>query len=645
MTELKKHSTKELAIRPLESFGGVNPLRISRLLGAITLLINLFLLILAIAGLLASDSSKQLPFLLPTFALIFVIYAVFSSLLIIFLAQAFTRANDYQTTLQTVLTSYERRTEELQVAATIARDASAETNLQDVLNRAASLVGERFGFYHVAIFLIEQEGMDKNAVMRAGIGTAASSQLLASGHRLAVGSQSIIGYVTATGKARVVLDVQQDKTHRANPLLQLTRSEMAVPLRVGETVIGALDVQSTEEGAFSQEDVMILQTLADLLAVLIHKTELNDQVAQYAIHLEERVEQRAAELNRERAQLNAILDAMREGVVFFEDDKLRYTNRAFTSLTGYSAQDWMGFSSLLQHQALNEDEAETLRSEITQNVNQDGFWRGERRLRRKNGGEFEAHITTVLIQSEEQRGVVTIIRDISQEKALQEQQNRFVAYASHELRTPLANMKTRLYLLQRQRNQFDKHFEVMQAVVGRMQRLVDDLLTQSRMERGIITMSRSVQSLDIIVGDVVEMQQDEAANRQQSLILQTPETGLKALIDNDRMTQVITNIVGNAINYTPEGGHISVSLRKVDYDFADILVQDNGVGIPMEAIDQVFLPFFRASNTTSSGTGLGLNIAKQIVEMHGGEILVESEENKGTTFTIRLPLAENGVLA
>jgi PAS domain S-box-containing protein len=642
MKALKHEASTEVAKNELET---VNPLRMSRLLGAASLLVSLFLMVLAIVGLLSLEANNSAPFILPAFAVVFVIYALFSSLLIIFLSRAFSRASDYQSTLQTLLTSYERRSQELQVAATIARDASAETSLQDVLNRAASLVGERFGFYHVAIFLIEQEGLVKSAVMRAGMGTAASSQMLAARHRLPVGSQSIIGYVAATGKPRIVLNVQQDMTHKANPLLPLTRSEMAVPFRVGDTVIGVLDVQSSIEGAFSQEDVTIIQTLADLLAVLIHKTELNDQVAEYALHLEERVEQRTSELNKERAQLNAILDSMREGVVFFEDDKLRYTNRAFTHLTGYSAHDWLGFSKLLQHQGISEDEALRLRQEMSENVLTEGLWRGERRLRRRTGGELEAQITSVLIQSEEQRGVVTIIRDISQEKDLQDQQNRFVAYASHELRTPLANLKTRLYLLQRQRNQFDKHFDVMQTVVGRMQRLVDDLLTVSRMERGIISMNRSVQALDTVVSHVVEIQREEAANREQSLNLELADGNLKALIDNDRMTQVITNLVGNAINYTPTGGRILVSLKKTKPDFADILIEDNGVGIPREAIDQVFLPFFRASNTTSSGTGLGLNIAKQIVEMHGGEIFVESEENKGTIFTVRLPLAENGAIA
>lgn len=645
MAAPKEQSTKEIALASLGTLRSMSPLRLSRLLGISSLLINLLLLLIAIWSIFNSQSEEISPLLVPVAVIIFVIYAIFSTILIIFLSKTFSRLSDYQKNIQDLLGDYERRSDELQVAATIARDASAETNLQDVMDRAVTLVGERFGFYHAAIFLIEEDNAVKYAVMRAGLKTAASNTLLARKHRLAVGSQSIIGYVSSTGKARVVLDVRQDYTHLANPLLPLTRSEMAVPLRLGENVIGVLDVQSTKEGAFSQEDVMIVQTLADLLAVVIHKTELNEEVGQYAILLEERVEKRTHELNRERAQLNAILDAMREGVIFFEDDKLYYLNRAFSDLTGYSTADWEGFSKLLQHEDLSEGDAIKLRQEMSATVTKDGFWRGEKRLRRKNQSEFEAHITSVLIESEGRRGTVTIIRDISQEKALQEQQNRFVAYASHELRTPLANLKTRLYLLQRQRQHFDKHFDVMQEVVGRMQRLVDDLLTQSRMERGIISMSRSLQSLESIVSRVVEMQQEEAANRQQNLSLQIMDTGLKAMIDHDRLTQVITNLVSNSINYTPAGGRIRLILKKKNADFADIVVEDNGMGIPPEALDHVFQPFFRASNTTSNGTGLGLNIAKQIVELHGGQIFVSSELNQGTIFTVSLPLAKNGELA
>src|SRR5688572_32758353 len=109
MSELKKHSTKELAIAPIDPATGANPLQMSRLLGAATLLVNLFLLVLAIWGLISSNAASQSPLLLPAFAIIFVIYAIFSTLLIVFLTRAFGRVSQYQGSLQTLLTNYERR--------------------------------------------------------------------------------------------------------------------------------------------------------------------------------------------------------------------------------------------------------------------------------------------------------------------------------------------------------------------------------------------------------------------------------------------------------------------------------------------------------------------------------------------------------
>jgi signal transduction histidine kinase len=130
----------------------------------------------------------------------------------------------------------------------------------------------------------------------------------------------------------------------------------------------------------------------------------------------------------------------------------------------------------------------------------------------QDGKEFEAHVTATVLDkdSHDESGTVIIIRDISQEKALQEQKSRFVAYASHELRTPLANIKTRLYLLKKQRHLFDKHYDILLEVTGRMQRLVDDLLAKSRFDRGVIELNRKVITLNSLLANVVELQQHEA---------------------------------------------------------------------------------------------------------------------------------------
>lgn len=169
----------------------------------------------------------------------------------------------------------ERRTIELQTAAEIARDASIAENLDELLNRAARLIRERFGFYHVGIFLVDEN--NDYAILRAA-GGEAGQLMLASKHKLRVGEVGIVGYVTKTGEPRIALDTGADAIHFRNPLLPYTHSEMALPLRVGDRVIGALDVQSDKVNAFDQNDITIMQVMADQLAVAIEKARLLQEV-------------------------------------------------------------------------------------------------------------------------------------------------------------------------------------------------------------------------------------------------------------------------------------------------------------------------------------------------------------------------------
>ncbi|MFL7790657.1 MAG: PAS domain S-box protein, partial [Anaerolineae bacterium] len=154
----------------------------------------------------------------------------------------------------------ERRTAQLQVAAEVARDATTAHDLNDLLNSAVDMIRERFGFYHAGIFLLDRSG--EYAVLRAATGEA-GRQMLEDKHKLKVGEVGIVGYVAGSGQPRISLDVGIDAVHFVNPFLPETRSEMALPLKVGGRTIGALDVQSVHEAAFDEDNVATLQIMAD----------------------------------------------------------------------------------------------------------------------------------------------------------------------------------------------------------------------------------------------------------------------------------------------------------------------------------------------------------------------------------------------
>ena len=165
----------------------------------------------------------------------------------------------------------QRRATQLEVASQIAHTIALEKNVEPLLHKSVNLIRDQFGFYHAGIFLLDEE--NEYAVLKAATGEA-GSKMLAQGHRLKSGEQGIVGYVTASGEPRIALDVGADAVHFKNPMLPYTRSEMALPLKTESKIIGALDVQSEKESAFTLEDIKILQTLADQLAVALERTQL-----------------------------------------------------------------------------------------------------------------------------------------------------------------------------------------------------------------------------------------------------------------------------------------------------------------------------------------------------------------------------------
>ena len=184
----------------------------------------------------------------------------------------------------------EHRSIQLQVAAEVARDATAARELDTLLNRAVNLIRDRFGFYHAGIFLVDEVG--EYAILQAATGEA-GQKMLEQGHRLKVGEVGIVGYVAGQGEPRIAadigrasVDVGADAVHFENPLLPETRSEMGLPLRLGDRIVGVLDVQSRKEAAFDEGDIAVLQTMADQLAVAIENVRLLQRMQQAVRELE-----------------------------------------------------------------------------------------------------------------------------------------------------------------------------------------------------------------------------------------------------------------------------------------------------------------------------------------------------------------------
>jgi GAF domain-containing protein/HAMP domain-containing protein len=210
--------------------------------------------------------------------------------------------------IQTLEASIAARVRDLDATQEISRFAATERDLQRLMDNVVNLIIDRFdNIYHAQIFLIDADGQD--ALLRASTGKV-GEELLRRGHRLGVGSVSVIGQVTSQGRLVVARDTAMSQVHKRNEFLPDTRAELAVPLRVGTSVIGALDVQSRERDAFNEEQVEILQTMADQIAVAIQNARLYEEVNRRLQDIEER--NRSATI---RAWQEFMLDARRELLV------------------------------------------------------------------------------------------------------------------------------------------------------------------------------------------------------------------------------------------------------------------------------------------------------------------------------------------
>ncbi|MFQ6099770.1 MAG: GAF domain-containing protein [Anaerolineae bacterium] len=192
----------------------------------------------------------------------------------------------------------ERRSVHMEAAAQVAREAAAIRDVGQLLNATARLISDRFGFYHTGIFLLDEAR--EYAVLRAA-SSEGGQRMLARGHKLKVGAVGIVGYAAGMGEPRIALDVGADAVFFDNPDLPDTRSEMGLPLKVRERVIGVLDVQSAEQRAFSDEDVAILETMADQLALAIENARLLEESQRALRELETLYGRQAREAWRERA--------------------------------------------------------------------------------------------------------------------------------------------------------------------------------------------------------------------------------------------------------------------------------------------------------------------------------------------------------
>ncbi|MBN1922198.1 MAG: PAS domain S-box protein [Anaerolineae bacterium] len=367
-------------------------------------------------------------------------------------------------------------------------------------------------------------------------------------------------------------------------------------------------------------------------------------LTRYREQLEELVALRTAEMQEQYAQLNAILRSVGDAIFMTDaEQRIRYVNPSLTTLTGYQAAD------------LLEQDLHTLDvlMDITPRLQplappllQGKPWQGEVRIQRKDGRFYDAALTAapVLDDTGQITGHVFTHRDISQAKDLERARSQFIANVSHQFRTPLTALKTNLHILQSTNpaEHQQRQLNSMATSINWLTQLVQDTLEISALDSGRGVESWAPVSLPDIITGVLEGYQKRALNAGVNMEAVPFPTLPPMRGDARRLAQAISELVENAIVFTPASGQVTIKLQTENKEgdtWIALSVKDTGPGIPAEEVPRLFERFFRGQLNEAghtAGAGLGLSIAHKIIEAHGGHISVESTVGKGSTFTLWL---------
>jgi len=424
------------------------------------------------------------------------------------------------------------------------------------------------------------------------------------------------------------------------------RSWLGVPMMIGDRLVGMIALDKREPGFYTEAHAQLAKAFAAQAAVALENARLHARLRAYAKELEQRVAKRTTQLRRAQERIQAILDAAGEGIFVTDTDgRIEYVNPAAEQMIGYRLEEIQGQHPML---FLTDDEQREQMRQMGERLRRGEMWRGEIKMRRKNGTVFDAALVIAPIPDEKGRpsGYVTVIEDVTPFRELDRTKTRFIHNISHEFRTPLATAKLYAELIRRQPAQQGEHLTALEDELDHLTTLVEGILEVARLDAGRMALDLRVVSLDNLVAPTVERHQ--ALARAKGLQIEYHPADPSPVVETDPalIRRVLDNLLSNAIQYTLSGGQITVATGTAQAEgrtWATVTVSDTGIGIPEDELPHIFDRFFRGEEPRRmqiSGTGLGLSIVRELVERHGGFVTVDSRVGEGSTFTVWLPMAE-----
>jgi PAS domain S-box-containing protein len=403
---------------------------------------------------------------------------------------------------------------------------------------------------------------------------------------------------------------------------------VGLPMTIQQEVVGVIFVFRSYRGRFSAEDRSLLTAFASQAAIAVSNARLYTEISQ------------------QKKYLDGVLDSAADGI-FLLDPNFRFLrfNRACTSLTGYSSEDVLGrpHAEIIRWESrepgMSLEEAESGGWPLTAKA----FLYVEGDLIRAEGGKHSIGITYAPILSSETRllGIIANMRDITKFREADELKRTFISIISHELRTPVALIKGYVGTLRRDDAHWDPKvvrdsLTVIEDEADRLAELIDDLLDASRLQSGALDLNYSDIALDRLATRICEKFQTQSSTHRFEASF--PKDFPLIQGDEERISQVITNLLSNSVKYARGGGQVLVSGKSRTKEVV-LCVQDEGPGIAPEDRHRIFDRFYRSDDVADStqGAGLGLFLAKAVVEAHGGKIWVDENVATGARICLSLP--------
>lgn len=532
----------------------------------------------------------------------------------------------------------------------ITLELTASLDLDKIINRALEVTSRKMGVARGSIMLRElQSG---SLVCRAVLqeqGIVESAEVPIAFER----GEGLAGWVMEKHQPVCIPDVLVDsrwvvESGRADEV----RSVAAAPLMTGDSTLGVLILSSPTVDYFSESHVRLLATIANEVAIAIYNAQLYTYINEMATRLADLLEQQKEETTRNLA----ILQSLTEGVIVFDEDRtIQLMNPAAEHMLNIPAGDMVGHS-LDVLETYGEDEEHQQRAATLHKHLQTGL--------QKVGDQETIYTIPIELPSPTQTihtnvanvtepggqyyGNVAVLRDITREIEADRTKREFISNVSHELRTPLTSIKGYIdvLLLKSMGDLNDSQVNFLNIVktnTNRLMDLINDILVISRIESGKIKLKFTEVAVAEVIGDVYQSLQLEAEKKDLDVTLYITDDLPMIMADEQRLTQIIFNLFSNAVKYTFEGGDITIRAALNPGGMLQVEVEDTGVGMTPDQVSKLFRPFYRADNPlreVAGGTGLGLSITKSLVEQHGGELWVTSEQGKGSVFSLVLPLEQ-----